>query len=143
MTSPQIPFAAQRVVFLALVFGLLVFMGVIAVLQNSGQPVAATPIPVLDTVSIALGAVTAVGAFAVRGPLHRQADAQPPTARGLARFRAHLVPLAILEGGALFALVTWLLNGNAVPSLVVANLLLAMMIAILPLRDPDAGAGAE
>ena len=48
-----------------------------------------------------------------------------------------LVPLAILEGGCLFATTVWMLTGNAVPSLAVALVMLAIAIALVPFSDPD------
>jgi hypothetical protein len=51
--------------------------------------------------------------------------------------RATLVPLAVLEGGALFALVAWLLAGKEQPGLVAALVLLTAMLSLVPLRDPD------
>lgn len=142
MTPPKIPFAMQRLVFLALVFGVLAFMGVIALLHSSGgPPIVAAPIPELDLVCMGFGAGSTVAALALRGLLHRRADALPPDARGVARFRAHLVPLAILEGGSLLALVTWMVNGHPLPGLVVALVLLSVMIMIIPFRDPEATTG--
>jgi len=75
----------------------------------------------------------------MRSVLGRQADAQPSATRAGARFRAVLVPMAMLEGGALLGITVWMISGAAVPNLVVALVLFALMIALVPLRDPDEG----
>ena len=56
----------------------------------------------------------------------------------MARFRGTLVSLALLEGGCLFGLCVWLLNGNAVPGLAAAMALLSLAVLIVPFTDPDA-----
>jgi hypothetical protein len=139
---PPLPFFQQRLVFFALLFGMAMFAVVVAVVLQTGDGtgLGGEPMPMLDMVSIALGAAMAVAAFVVRGTLQRRADAATGAARSHARFRATLVPLALLEGGVLFGLTVWLLNGVAVPPLVVALVLFAAAIAIVPLHDPDAGA---
>jgi hypothetical protein len=139
---PPLPFFQQRLVFFALLFGMATFAVVVAVVLQTGDGtgLGGEPMPMLDMVSIALGAAMAVAAFVVRGTLQRRAAAATGAARSHARFRATLVPLALLEGGVLFGLTVWLLNGVAVPPLVVALVLFAAAIAIVPLHDPDAGA---
>jgi hypothetical protein len=42
----------------------------------------------------------------------------------------------MLEAGCLMSLTAWLLNGNPVPGLVVAMVLLSLAILIVPMRDP-------
>lgn len=137
---PHLPFAQQRLVFFALLFGMTMFAVVVAiVLQlNDGKGMVQPPIAVLDTVVIAAGAAAALGAFTLRGALQRTADATRGDARSHARFRATLIPLAMLEGGVLFGLTVWMLNGNAVPNLVVALVLLATAVAFVPFSDQDA-----
>jgi hypothetical protein len=139
---PPLPFFQQRLVFFALLFGMAMFAVVVAVVLQTGDGtgLGGEPMPMLDMVSIALGAAMAVAAFVARGTLQRRAAAATGAARSHARFRATLVPLALLEGGVLFCLTVWLLNGVAVPPLVVALVLFAAAIAIVPLHDPDAGA---
>jgi lysylphosphatidylglycerol synthetase-like protein (DUF2156 family) len=141
-TQRQAPsFAQQRIIYFAILLGVVMFLVAVAVLQqtNEGRGLATEPIPALDTAAITLGAVLASVAFFARGPLRRRAEQATGPARSQARFLATLVPLAILEGGCLFAIVTWMLNGTMVPSLVVALVLLAAAIAVVPFADPDAG----
>jgi hypothetical protein len=45
----------------------------------------------------------------------------------------------MLEGGCLLGVVAWMLNGNAVPNLVVTLVLMSIAIALIPLRDPAEG----
>ena len=54
------------------------------------------------------------------------------------RLISRIAPLAILEAGCLFAITAWMLNGQAVPALAVACVLLSIAIAMIPLQDPDA-----
>jgi hypothetical protein len=137
-----LPFAAQRLVFFALLLGMTMYAIVVAVmLQTSGgKGLAEAPIPQLEVAAVVVGAVSAVVGLALRGGLQRSAAATTGTARSHARFRATLIPLAMLEGGCLFALTVWLLNGAAVPALVVGLVLLSLAIALVPFQDPDAGA---
>ncbi len=59
--------------------------------------------------------------------------------RSQAQFVATLIPLAILEGACLLGITAWLLNGNAVPNLVAALVLLSIAIAMVPFSAPHAG----
>lgn len=139
---PPLPFFQQRLVFFALLFGMTMYAIVVGVMlqTNGGKGLAETPIPMLDTVVMATGSALAIAAFVVRSMLHGTAERTTGTAKSHARFRATLVPLAMLEGGCLFGLTVWMLNGNAVPGLVVALVLLSLAIASVPFTDPDAGA---
>lgn len=139
MGQPTPPFGTQRVVFFALLMGVLGFAAVVAVVidQNGGRGLAAAPIEVLDTAAIVVGAGLAVASLLVRRRLQTSAAQLAGAARAAARFRATLVPLAMLEAGSLFGLTTWLQNARAVPGLVVALVLLSMAITIVPFTDPD------
>lgn len=140
--SPGSPtFAQQRLICFALLMGVGAFALVVAFLlqQNGGAGLSADVDPMLGTVVLAVGPSMAVAALLVRGMLSRKADAEPIATRAGARFRAVLVPMALLEGGALLAITVWMISGAAVPNLVVALVLLALMIALVPLRDPDEG----
>lgn len=139
MDRPSIPFASQRIVFFALLFGMVAYTIAAAVLlQQTGKGLAEEPVPGLDDVAMFAGLAFAAGAMFLRRQLHGTAERQSGAARSAARFRATLVPLAILEGGSLLGTTTWLLNGRPVPGLVVAMVLLSLAILIVPLRDPDA-----
>lgn len=140
MQQPSLPFHVQRLVCIAPVLGAVLFAIVVGVILqgNDGRGFAVEPMPDLDTVIVAVGGVLLIGGLMLRAVLHGRADAtEHGPARSLARFRARLVPIAILEGGALLGLVGWLLTGAAVPNLVVALVLIAAQIAILPLHDVD------
>lgn len=139
MDRPSIPFAAQRLVFFALMFGMVAYTVAAAVLlQQSGKGLAEEPLPVLEDVALFAGLAFAAGAMFLRRRLHGAAERHGGAARSAARFRATLIPLAILEGGSLLGTTTWLLTGRPVPGLVVAMVLLSLAILIVPLRDPDA-----
>ncbi|MEO6596772.1 MAG: hypothetical protein ABIP94_18650 [Planctomycetota bacterium] len=133
-------FAAQRLIFFALLMGMSLYAVVIAaVLQNNdGKGLVGKPIAILDTVVGGVGIGLALAAFLVRRVLQRKLERKDGIARTSARFVTTIVPLAMLEGGCLFALTVWMLNGNPVPSLVTALVLLAMAIYIVPFSDPDA-----
>jgi hypothetical protein len=139
---PPLPFAQQRIVFLAILSSVAMFVVAAAVVLQTGdgKGLGGDPIPMLDTVALAAGAAVALAAFALRPALQRAAEAATGAARSHARFRATLIPLALLEGGCLLGIVTWMLNGNAVPGLVVALVLFAAAVAIVPFTDSDAGA---
>ncbi len=140
---PAVPFASQRLVFFALLMGMVLYTIAVAVVlqMGDGKGMAVEPIPMLDTVVIAATATLVVAAFAIRGLLRAAAERQAGAARSQARFVATMVPLALLEGACLFALTVWLLNGNAVPNLVAALVALSMAITVVPFSDPDATQG--
>ena len=139
-SRPPLPFAHQRLVFLGLVLGMVMYAVTVAVILQigEGRGLASEPIRALDTVVVAVAAAAAAGAVVLRSLLRRAAEQTTGAARSHAYFRAALVPVALLEGGVLFGLTAWLLNGNAVPNLVAALVLLSLAIAIVPLADPDA-----
>lgn len=138
-TAP--PFGAQRIVFLALVLGMTMFAIVVAIVlqQNDGKGLVEPPIEVLDTLVVIVGGAMTAGALAFRTLLGRRADRLTGDARAMTGFASRLVPIAMLEGGCMFALTVWLLNGETVPDLAIALVLMAVAIAIVPLQDPDAG----
>jgi hypothetical protein len=135
------PFATQRILFFALFLGVTMFAIAAGILiqTRDGKGLADPPIVVLDDVVIIVGAFTLVGAFAMRALMHRRAARLDGQARGGAKFMATLLPLAMLEGGCLLGVVAWMLNGNAVPNLVVTLVLMSIAIALIPLRDPAEG----
>lgn len=138
--SPHLPFATQRLVFFGLLFGMTMFALAAAVLimTNDGKGMASSPLPQLQSVVVPIGIAAAIGALVMRRTLLRTLPQAPGRERSQARFRATLVPLVLLEAGCLFALTSWFLNGDTVPNLVVALVLLSLAIAIVPLSDPDA-----
>jgi hypothetical protein len=142
MSTPPPPFAMQRLVFVALLLGPSLFAVVVGVLlqMRGGKGMAETPIPMLDTVVVVVGISLTSAALMLRRVLSRVAASMTGDARSHARFRATLIPLAMLEGGSLFALTTWMLNGAAVPPLAVAVAMLAIAVVLVPFSDPDRGA---
>ncbi|MBX3463521.1 MAG: hypothetical protein KF830_10135 [Planctomycetes bacterium] len=138
---PGPSFAQQRLVGFALLLGMIFYAVVAAVLlqQNDGKGLAVEPIPVLDLAAPVVGASLGLAAFVLRSVLRRGIDTAPAEQRSMQRFRAMIVPLALLEGGCVLALTVWLLNGHAVPALAVALVLLALAIVVVPFQDPDVG----
>lgn len=133
------PFAQQRLVCFALLLGMTVYAIVAAVMLqcNDGKGLAGEPIPLLETIAGSMGAILTVTAILLRFVLRGKAEKLTGDGRAAARFASVLVPLAILEGGCLFATTVWMLTGNAVPSLAVALVMLAIAIALVPFSDPD------
>lgn len=132
------PFAQQRVLFFALPLGVVAFAIAIGVMH--ADPELSKKLAGEDLLGPAVWPVAAgagVVAFGLRRMLQAWADGLAGQPRRRARMRATLLPLAVLEGGALFALVAWLLAGKEQPGLVAALVLLAAMLALVPLRDPD------
>lgn len=134
-------FAQQRLVAFALLMGVGVYALVTAFVlqQNDGKGIAPDAMPELGTVVLLVGPAMLVTGLALRTVLGRRAEATPVEERGNPRFQALLLPMAALEAGALFGITEWLMSGRPVPGLVVALVLFAAMIAIVPLRDPDEG----
>ena len=134
-----LPFAMQRLVFFALLFGMAMFTICVAVMlqSNDGKGLLSPPMLELNIAVIAAGITAAAVALLLRALLGRRAEATPKEQRAAARFRATLVPLTLLEGACMFALVAWLLNGNPVPNLVVGLGVMSVALAIVPMQDPD------
>lgn len=140
--GPRSPsFAQQRLIAFALLFGVGAYALVVAFLlqQNDGKGLQPDVAPELANVVLMLGPALLVTSLVLRTVMNRRAEALPPGERASLRFQALLLPLAVLEGGALFGITVWMLSGKAVPNLVTALVLFAAMIAIVPLRDPDEG----
>lgn len=135
------PFAQQLLVLLALVLGMTMYIIAVAVVlhANDGKPLAEAPNPLLDTVCVATGGGLALTAMLLRTILRARAAKLTGGERASLWFKSNLAAIALLEGGSLFGSTTWLLNGNAVPGLVVALVLLSLAIAIVPFTDPDVG----
>ena len=136
---PALPFAMQRLVFLALLLGQSAFAVVVGVLLQTrgGKGLAEVPLPTLDTAVVVTGISLTGAALVLRRILSRVAASMEGDARSNARFRATLIPLAMLEGGSLFGITVWMLNGNAVPPLAVAVVMLAFAVVMVPFSDPD------
>ena len=136
----NMPFAGQRMICMALVFGMAMYAIVAGVMikMNDGVGLSEEPIEVLDAVSLGVGIGAAVIAMVVRVMLTKKAEATDKEHRATPRFLSRIVPLAILEGGCLLAITVWMLNGTALPPLAVACVLLSFAIALVPMQDPDA-----
>ena len=135
-------FAQQRLIAFALLMGVGAYALVVAFLlqQNDGKGLQPDVAPELANVVLMLGPAMLVTGLVLRTVMNRRAEALPVDERAPLRFQAMLLPMAVLEAGALFGITVWMLSGKAVPSLVTALVLFAAMIAIVPLRDPDEGA---
>jgi F0F1-type ATP synthase membrane subunit c/vacuolar-type H+-ATPase subunit K len=134
-------FAQQRLIAFALLFGVGAYALVAAIVlqQNDGKGLQPDLPTELADVALLLGPAMLVAGLVLRVVMNRRAEALPADERAPLRFQALLLPLAVLEAGALFGITVWMLSGKAVPSLVIALVLFAAMIAIVPLRDPDEG----
>ena len=135
-------FSDQRMICIALVFGIAMYAIVVGVIlkMNEGIGLSDEPIEVLDTVALAVGITVAVVALLIRWIFIKKAEATAKEDRARPRLLSRIIPLTIIEGGGLLAITIWMLNGNAVPSLAVACVLLSLAIALIPLTDPDANA---
>lgn len=129
-------------IFLAMVFGITMYAIVAGVMigSNDGKGLVENLDGLIVDMTVWIGGGAAIGAITARQLMQRGLEDQPPAAVAARRFVARLVPIAILEAGALFALTIWLLSGKNVPPLAVAMVLLSIAIAIVPFRDPDEGA---
>jgi len=135
-----IPFYQQRVIFVALLLSMTLYaIGTAIVLQfNDGEGLASEPMAELNPIGIAFGLVSGMTAITLRMRLGARAETLEGAARSNARYMSRLIPLVIIEGGCLLNITAWLINGEALPSLAIALVLLAVAITITPLNDPDA-----
>lgn len=125
----------QQLVLAAILGGVVAFALVVAVvLAQTGHGLADPPVPVLDLVSLAAGASLAAVALWLRQQLRNApADAAPDEA-AMRQFQALLVPVAVLEGGMMLGLVTWLLNGKPLPGAAVAGALFLLALWVMRSR---------
>lgn len=137
---PAPPFAAQRLICIALLAGMGLYGGVVAVLlaQQEWRGIAEAPIELLDTITPIAGGALLVAATVLRMVLRSRAAASPADLRPALSFQATLMSVAMLEGGVLLAVTAWLLNGNPMPHVAVAAVLFAVTIVFVPFSDPDA-----
>ncbi len=137
-TAP--PFAAQRLMLFALLLGMIFYAVVVGVLlgQQEWVGLAEQPLPILDSVVLGVGGAAVVAAVLMRSVLQGRAAAADAEQRPGLQFQAHLIPVAILEGGVLLALTAWMLNGAPLPYTVVAGVLFAIAVIMVPFSDPDA-----
>lgn len=140
MSATPLPFAMQRIVFFGLLFGMTAYAIAAAIMlqQNGGHGLGTAPVPWLDDAALQVGIVSAVLALLLRVGLGFLANRRSGARRAGLLFHRTLVPLILLEGGCLTGITAWLINGNAVPALAVALVLLAFAIAIVPFQDPNA-----
>jgi hypothetical protein len=140
-TRPTVPFAQQRIVFLALIAGMVLYVAVVVFLlqTNGGSGLAETPVPLPDTmVTVVAGSLIAV-AFGLRTVLRGAAGRQQdPARRARAAFAATLAPLAMIEGACLLATTMWMLSGSTVPHAITAVIAILAAITIVPFTDPEA-----
>lgn len=133
-------FAQQRIVCLALLGGIAAYAAVVAFLLQDGTRIAPEPVPPLDMVSIVAGIAVAIAATAVRAALGATARNAPANERANRLFIARLAPIALLEGGAMLGITTWLINADPMPGALVAGVLFALGLVFVPFTDPDANA---
>jgi hypothetical protein len=131
-------FAQQRLVFVALLLGIVLYAVVVGFVLRSGRLVA-EPLPILDQVTPFAGFAIAIAAIVLRAVLSSRAESAPPERRSEKRFVARLASIAVLEAGCLLGITTWMVNGTAIPNLLVAGVLFAIAVVFVPFSDPDAG----
>ncbi|MBK8097487.1 MAG: hypothetical protein IPK26_10285 [Planctomycetes bacterium] len=135
-SAPVPDHRTTMIVCSSLLGGVCLFAIVIAVLLQ-GDGTGMQPLEFMNTLSVAVGASLLPVALLLRSTLRQRAEQKTGADRARARFAAVLVPIAVLEGGMMLGLTTWMMNGTPMPGLVVACVLLAAAIGILPFRAPD------
>ncbi|MEZ6037867.1 MAG: hypothetical protein R3F29_10330 [Planctomycetota bacterium] len=132
------PFSAQRLMLLAMVFGITMYAIAAGVVIhfNDGKGLVDRMDRTLVDLTTWIGGGAALAALAARQLLQRSVAGLSGDEARMRHFQTRVVPIVILEGGALFALTIWMLSGKDVPPLAVAMVLLAIAIANVPFRDP-------
>ena len=130
---------SKHEVLLPLTVGSLV-IAFVTIEAGAAQPGEPPPEDLLGPYVVPVATALAAAAFLIRGFLHGKADAAAGEERRRLRFRATFLPLVLLEGGALFGLIAWLQARKEQPGLIAALVLLAGMLAIIPLQDRDEAA---
>lgn len=135
---PAIPFARQRLICLLLLLGVGAYAAVTAFVLQSNEWRGLEPPTGAALADLAwpLCAGIVAGAVVMRGTLRRAAQAAPPEQRSMREFTAMLTPVAMLEGGCLLGITTWLLSGRAMPGLAAAGVMFAVAVLLIPFADP-------
>ena len=132
------PFAVQRILCLALVIGMSIYMVMAAVvLQSQEHTILEEPLAGFDIITLIVGGSALLVSLTGRMVLTQRANRTPPERRAMLRFAARLFPIAVLEFGGLLAITGWLLHGTTWPYLGVAGTLLAVAVALVPFTDVD------
>lgn len=133
--APSLP--QLRLIVWALLFGQLLFGGILLVLASSGGlPLAEGGVAHLDVVALAVAASCLVAAFAVRRVVWARArGTQAPERQRIAYAQGVLVFFAMLEGGALLNLVVSALAADFRVNAIAAAVLFATMLASLPSEE--------
>jgi len=124
-----------RVIALALLMGQVLFAGVIVFLHQSGSfrdGVDGQVGEPLRVVALALGFGVVPVALVLHHKAQQRIDTLPEDQKAAARLSAMVVSLALLEAGALFNLVVWLLTAVAMPNVAVVGLLVAVQLYLFP-----------
>lgn len=121
----------MRIIWLALLLGPILFMGVIVLVILPQSRQTTQPQPILTWVSFALLAMTVPVAFVIRGIILRRSRIEDriPTS---AYSAANIIFWAASEGCALFALVVVMLNRSLWPTIVVAAIALCLQAITFP-----------
>ena len=134
-------FAVQRAICLAVVSLTLTICGGALVMREA--PLGKDPFVALDPVIMILAPASVLLALVYRSVAKRRAARLSGAQRAGMLFTSRLIPLAILEGGALIAAVAYYLGAPATPALVVMVALPLLMLGLVPLTDPDAAQQLE
>ncbi|GEM_PF-5213320 len=120
----------------ALLGGELLFGITVAVLHATGftPPGAVASLP-LGPAFLAIGAVTLTAALVLRPPLRRRIAEALESERNNRRMVAFILPMAILEVGVFFNLLTWLLVPEAYLNAGAALGLFLVSLTFLPVSD--------
>ncbi len=124
----------------ALILGQILFAAVAAFVRTGRKPAGGeSGLEALGLAALALGLAALCGGLVLRGFL-RVPEGATGRARALAVVRRALVPIAVLEGGAIFNLLAWMLLPAASGNLLLAGLLVAVQVVLFP-RAPAFAAG--
>jgi len=135
MADPAPTPAQLRIVAFALFGGAAAFALAVPLLLHLHGGQGYDPVAALDLVGPLLAPSALVGALLLRARLRRRAEHAPPEQRQGFAAAATLVPLAMLEGAAIFNAVAWLLNGTAYPFVLAIVFALGAMVAFVPRTD--------
>ena len=132
------PFAQQRLVCIALIIAMAVMAAVFALVLEPGQllvePLASQT---LVTINWVAGVVALLAAVTVRIFFRSRAEAAKAEDRAKWYYLSSIVPIAILEGGFMLGMVSWVLTGETLPALAFASLQFVFALSFVPLTDPN------
>ena len=122
-----------RIIWFALIFGQIAFLGVLAliILPNQRGP-RPQPMPILVWVNVGMLVTIVPAMFVIRAAIFRRGEVAGSGIRASAYSTGNIVFWAACEGVSMFGLVIAMINGSLWPTLVIVVIALSLQAITFP-----------